>query len=188
MRGTTIAAAFVAAGFASGAAYAAISVFGNTNARICYESALNERSRPSDIRICSEALTDPGTGGRDRVATYVNRGILYVQNGDFVNGIADYDQAIAINDDEPEAYLNKGLALLHQRQSMNEVIALLSAAIEYGTREPALAFYGRGIAHEMSGDIESAYYDIRRAVSLDPEWDVPARDLARFRVVGGEGG
>jgi tetratricopeptide (TPR) repeat protein len=188
MRGLSVFAALAVAGFAAGTASAAISVVGNTTAHACYQSALNERSRPSDIRVCTEAIEDRLVTGRDRVASHVNRGILYVQNGDYARAIADYDRAIGLDSREPEAYLNKGLALLHQRENPSEIVALLTAAIEYGTREPALAYYGRGVAHEMNGDISSAYYDIRRATDIDPEWDVPARDLARFRVVGGQGG
>lgn len=184
MRGTTIFAAFAIAGLAVSASHAAISVIGNTTARTCYESARDSRSRPSDIRTCTTALTDPTTTGRDRVATHVNRGILHVQNGNYARGIADYDEAIELDDDEPEAYLNKALAMLHQREGMTEVISLLTSAIERGTREPALAYYGRGVAHEMNGDISLAYYDILHATDLDPEWELAARDLARFRVIG----
>ncbi|QLC21600.1 tetratricopeptide repeat protein [Parasphingopyxis sp. CP4] len=188
MRRSSLVAGLALITLASGSAHATISVFGNTTARTCYESALNERSGPSDISTCTEAIQDRNITGRDRVASYVNRGILHVQNGNFERAIADYDEAIELDENEPEAYLNKGLALLHQRAAMTEVVALLTAAIENGTREPALAYYGRGVAHEMNGDVSAAYFDIQRASDLDPDWDVPARDLTRFRVVGGQGG
>lgn len=188
MRRTSLVAGLALITLAGGSAHATISVFGNTTARTCYESALNEQSGPGHINTCTEAIQDRNITGRDRVASYVNRGILHVQNGNFERAIADYDAAIRLDAREPEAYLNKGLALLHQRQEMAEVVALLTAAIDNGTREPALAYYGRGVAHEMNGDVSAAYYDIRRASDLDPEWDAPARDLTRFRVVGGQGG
>lgn len=187
MRSSSIFAALVIGGFATGSVHAAVSVVGNTTARACYESALNARSGPNDIRTCTEAIEDYHIGGRDRVASYVNRGILYVQNGDFAHAIADYDAAIALDSNEPEAYLNKALAMLHRREGMAEIVTLLTTAIENGTREPALAYYGRGVAHEMNGDVSAAYYDIRRAAEIAPEWEVPAADLARFRV-GGEHG
>jgi len=187
MRSSSIFAALAITGLAASSANAAISVFGNTIARTCYESALNERSRPSDIRICTEAIDDSRISGRDRVASYVNRGILHVQNGDFERAIADYDEAIELDSSEPEAYLNKALALLHQREGMAEIVDLLTAAIENGTQEPALAYYGRGVAHEMNGDVSAAYYDIRRAADIDPDWEIPARDLDRFRVSGEQG-
>jgi tetratricopeptide (TPR) repeat protein len=184
MRRSSVFAALAIAGFAAGTANAAISVVGNTTARVCYESALNERARASDIRLCTEAIEDRQLTGRDRVASYVNRGILHVMNGNFELAIADYDEAIALDSREPEAYLNKALAMLRQREGMAEIVELLTVAIANGTREPALAYYGRGVAHEMNGDVSAAYYDIRRAADIDPNWEVPARDLVRFRVSG----
>lgn len=188
MRQSSLFAALAVAALAAGTASAAVTVIGNTSARACYESALAERSGAGDIRVCTDAIEDRMITGRDRVASYVNRGILYVRNGDYARAIADYDEAIALDSREPEAYLNKGLALLRQRRATSGIVSLLTTAIENGTREPALAYYGRGVAHELNGNIPAAYYDIRRATDIDPEWDLPAQDLARFRIVGGQGG
>jgi tetratricopeptide (TPR) repeat protein len=168
------------------AAPSAITVFGSSDARNCYEAALLERTGPAHIRQCTQALDDRTLASRDRVATYINRGILHVYNGDFESGIADYDRAIELDATEPDAYLNKALALLHNQDDLPQIISLLTTALEYGTREPALAYYGRGLAYELSGDIPAAYYDIQRAVETDPGWELPARELTRFRVVGGE--
>lgn len=188
MRQSFLFAACAIASLGAGSASAAVTVIGNTTARACYELALDGRSGPGDIAVCTEAIEDRNISGRNRVASYVNRGILYVRNGDFAQAIADYDRALALDATEPEAYLNKGLALLHQRAALAEVVTLMTAAIDNGTREPALAYYGRGVAHEMNGDIPAAYFDLQRASNIDPEWDLPARDLTRFRVVGGQGG
>ncbi len=173
--------------FVPTAAQSAVTVLGNTTARTCYESALFERSSAADIRVCTQALDDPSLGTRDRVATYVNRGILYVASGQFDRGIADYDRAIALDETEPEAYLNKGLAMLHSRGSSAQIISLMTEALSNETREPALAFYARAIAHEDRGDVSAAYYDLQRAAEADPEWELPARELSRFRVVGEAG-
>jgi len=55
-------------------------------------------------------------------------------------------------------------------------------AIEMGTEEEALAYYARGVANELNGDLTAAYYDIQRASQIAPEWELPSRDLARFIV------
>lgn len=163
-------------------AHGAVSVFGSTLARSCYEAARDGHASGADVRECSDALDEPQLLGRDRVATYVNRGILYVRMGNFPAGLADYDRALAIDDDEPDAILNKALALLRRDRSGSGLIPLFDAAIRLGTSEPAIAFYGRGVANELNGDISAAYYDIRRASELAPEWQTPAEDLARFVV------
>lgn len=168
---------------AGAAAPAAVSVYGNTTARACYEAALSEQYSAANLGICDDALGDRGLGLRDRVATYVNRGILHVQHGAYAEAIADYDRAIALDAAEPDAYLNKGLALLRRDGSGEQAAPLFTMAIERGTREPAIAYYVRGVANELNGDIPAAYADLRRAAQLAPDWDVPARDLTRFEVV-----
>ena len=55
-------------------------------------------------------------------------------------------------------------------------------AMEKNTGKPALAYYGRGIAHEELGNLKSAYADYKRAVEEDPKWKQPRTDLARFVV------
>lgn len=161
---------------------AAVTVYGNSNARGCYEAARDGRSGAGEIRNCAEAIADRTLSARDRVATLVNRGILYVRSGDFENGLADYERALTIDAEEPDAYLNKALALLRRNQSGEGLIPLFDAAIRLGTEEPAVAHYGRGVAHELNGDIVSAYNDIRRASELAPQWEAPAQDLTRFVV------
>lgn len=165
-----------------GVSSAAVTVFGNSQARECYLAARSEQASQANISNCTQALAFDRLSRGDRVATYVNRGILYVVSGNLEAGLADYDRAIDINPDEPEAYLNKGLALLRHEQSGRNAIPLIDTAIAKGTREPAVAYYARGMAHELEGDIAAAYYDLRRANELAPEWDAPVRDLARFQV------
>lgn len=163
-------------------AHSAVTVLGNSEARECYEAARDEQATAGTIRLCTRALSQGLLVGRDRVATHVNRGILYVQRGDMASGLADYDRALALDAEEPEAYLNKGLALLRRDNSGASALPMFNAAIEYGTSEPAIAYYARAVAHEFNGDIPAAYHDLRRAQELDPEWDAPARDLQRFVV------
>ena len=44
------------------------------------------------------------------------------------------------------------------------------------------AYYNRAIANERLGDITSAYWDYRKALDLQPEFEVAARQLERFTV------
>ena len=94
----------------------------------------------------------------------MNRGILRLRRGGVDEAVADFDQAIALDPNQPEAYLNKGAALL-QRQNPSEALQLFTVALERETSRPAIAHYGRAIANEQLGNVREAYNDYRRRAS-----------------------
>lgn len=166
----------------AGAANSAVIVIGNSRAQSCYQSAEYARATQSNIDECNAALEHDLLSQRERVATLVNVGILHFYRRDYNTALSHFDQAIAIDAEEPEALLNKAITLLRRDEAGGEALPLFTMALEMGTRKPALAYYGRGLAHELNGDLTAAYYDIQRASEADPDWDVPERDLARFIV------
>ena len=167
----------------AGPAVAAVTVIGNSSARMCYEAADSTGSAVSGLRYCDEALAMEALTGHDRVATFVNRGILKMRKGDYDAAIADFDTAIAEDDQQAEAYLNKGVALLRGSTDYAKAVPLFTTAIEKRTSRPALAYLGRGMAHEMNGQVKAAYLDYKQAQALAPNWKEPAAELARFTVV-----
>jgi tetratricopeptide (TPR) repeat protein len=181
----TIARFLIAAGVAALAvpAAAAVTVIGSTSARLCYESA-EARGVPSEnaIRRCDDALMRENLSAYDTVATYVNRGILRLRKGRIDEAIADFDTAIARNPDQPEAYLNKGMATLRLTDGWERAVTLFNTAIEKRTKRPALAYYGRAVAYEIAGRLKEAYRDYRQASLLEPRWTDPKVELARFTV------
>ncbi|MEA3028947.1 MAG: hypothetical protein QOJ53_2414 [Sphingomonadales bacterium] len=180
-RKLVIAAALLAAGAAP--AGASIMVIGNSDARLCFEAAdspLYPHSR--DVRRCDEALAHDALSSYEIVATHINRGILRLRRGLVETAIADFDTAMAIDPNQPEAYLNKGAALI-QRANPTEAAQLFTVALEHNTSRPAVAHYGRAVANEQLGNVRAAYQDYRRASELDPHWSAPRADLLRFRVV-----
>jgi tetratricopeptide (TPR) repeat protein len=172
-----------AALLAASPASAAITVLGNSSARLCYEAA-ESRGNPTlnVIRTCDEAMRADALSDYDRVATLVNRGILKARLGNLDEAIVDYDAALRRDPNEAEAYLNKGFALLHLENSAQEARPMFDSALAKKTRRPELAYYGRAVANELSGHVRAAYEDYRQASLLDPKWKDPKSELARFRV------
>jgi tetratricopeptide (TPR) repeat protein len=164
-------------------AAAAVSVIGSSSARLCYEAA-DARGIPSDFNIghCDEALRNEPLTDYEITATYVNRGILKLRRNNVDGAIADFDAAIARDPNEPESYLNKGMAKLRTNGGWDDALPLFNAAIEKETRRPAIAYYGRAIANELGGHVRQAYLDYRQASQLAPQWDEPKKDLSRFTV------
>lgn len=162
---------------------AAITVIGSTSARLCYEAA-EARSLPSQTSIsrCDEAIEREVLSDYEMVATYVNRGILKLRRGHIDAAIADFDYAIEQDPNEPESYLNKGMATLRLSNGWEQAVPLFDTAIAKDTRRPAIAYYGRAVAHELGGKIKEAYRDYRQASLIEPKWRDPQAELARFTV------
>ena len=164
-------------------ASAAVTVLGNSSARLCYEAA-ERRGNPSMnlVRTCDQAMREDALSDYDRVATLVNRGILKARLGHVDEAIADYDAALSRDPDEAEAYLNKGFALLHLDNAAQQARPMFDSALAKKTRRPELAYYGRAVANELTGQVRAAYEDYRQASLLDPSWKDPKADLARFKI------
>ena len=177
------AAACIAACAAAAPASASVVVLGNSNARLCYEAADSPMSPDMrDIRRCDDALLREALSAYEEVATHVNRGILRLRRGMTDEAIADFDRAIALDPNQPEAYLNKGAALL-RRDNAAEAMTLFTIALERNTTRPAIAHYGRAIANENLGNLNAAYRDYTEASRIAPNWNEPRQELTRFRVI-----
>lgn len=154
---------------------------GSTLARSCYEAAEALRATAETRRVCDQALAEEGLSHHDLTGTYVNRGIIWMLSGNLDQADRDYDRAIALDSNEPEAWLNKGINAL-KRGNSQLALQYVEKALELRTRKPAVAFYMRGIAHEESGNVRAAYADLQRARQLDPSWPLPAVELQRYQV------
>lgn len=184
----------LATGLATGAAAADTAVIGASFARACFEAAargpspaqpLRDTLRPlrDALRLCDGALHEDALPLDQRVATYVNRGIIQMHAGQFAAAIADYDTAIRLGPDVAEAYVNKGIALMNWGNRTDQAVTMLSAGIDRGPLKPEVAYYSRGIANETLGRTREAYEDYSRAAQLAPGWADPVTELQRFQTV-----
>ena len=164
-----------------GSALAAVTVIGTSPARSCYEAARSPAKPLGGIEHCNTALLTQALTREDEVATHVNRGILRATNGDIAGALRDYDIALRLDPNEPEAWLNKAFAALRTGQ-IAEAVSYFDSAVAKRTREPAMAHFGRGVAHEQAGNARAAYADYVRARDLAPDWPAPQEELRRFRV------
>ena len=183
MRIAFLAAAVVPALLISGQAIAGITVIGSSPGYSCYQRALaNDGSRDA-LDQCDFAFQTGMLTLHDEVATFVNRGIVKLAGGRHEAAIADFDRAIQRDPEQPESYLNKGSAIIRMQGNSASAIPLFNEALKRKTRKPELAYYARGIAHEVSGNLNAAYRDYKRASELAPSWKEPAAELTRFQVI-----
>ena len=179
--------ACVGAFLVAAAAEAAVTVIGSGLARMCYEHSESSGTSMQSISDCDRALKEEVLSSRDRGATFVNRGILHMRARRIDAALADYDSAIKVKPDLAEAYINKGIALVHARGRDSEAVSVITHGLQLNPIRPEVAYYTRGVANEMLGNTRAAYDDYRQAAALKPEWAEPKAQLKRFTIVGKPG-
>lgn len=154
---------------------AAKTVFGDTDARKCYESARFGWGG-NDLDACNRALRNPQLSRRDRAATLVNRGILFNRQKRMGEALEDFNAALKINSRLGEAYLNRGNSRFFSKQ-IKAALGDYDMAIRHNSPELHAAYFNRGLAHEALGQIREARQDYESALALKPDFE-----LARLRL------
>ena len=154
---------------------------GNSTARDCYEAAIARSTDRNSFYHCNLALDQEGLNARDRAATLVNRGVLFLRGHHYRSAGRDFDAALKSDANNAEAWLNLAIASLQQGGG-GDTLPLIDKSLALNTVRPALAYYSRSIAHERQGNVRAAYNDLRRAQQLAPDWNAPTEDLKRYQV------
>lgn len=162
---------------ASGAAF----VIGGGMANACSRAAIDGRDDPGAIETCSQALESQPLVRRDRAGTLVNRGVIHLRRQDYKYARKDFDAALKLEPGLGEAFVNRGAALIAQRQYAEGVVEI-DRGLALGPDEPEKAYFNRALAHEGLDDMKAAWLDYQKALELRPDWDAPRRELARFTV------
>ena len=106
---------------------------------------------------------------------FLARGLERLQGKDYDSAIADFNQAIALRPDYPEAYYNIGQAHAGksglgqgQQDELNLAINAYSKAISLKS-DFAIAYRGRGDAYAATGNNSQAFDDFDQAITLAPD-------------------
>lgn len=162
-------------------ASAAVLTLGGALSHICYQAAVEGDGRASAIEGCNRALQEESLAAPDKAATFVNRGIVLMSGGHIREADADFDTALRLQQNLPDAWLNKGFLKLREGAG-RDALPLIQRAMDEGAGNRALAAFARGVAHEQIGDLPAAYADLKRARELAPGWDLPRDYLASYHV------
>lgn len=163
------------------AAQGAVLTVGGPLSHLCYEAALGGDSTATSLEGCTRALEEESLTSTDRAATYVNRGILFMDAGHYADADADFDTALRLDGRLPDGWLNKGFLRLRSGDG-RDALPLIQKGIDSGASNHALAIFARGVAHEQMGDFSLAYADLKNAQRMAPGWSLPREYLATYRV------
>jgi tetratricopeptide (TPR) repeat protein len=147
------------------------------DARACsFAAELSERLNPSrsDLDSCNRALDEVHLTRRDRAATFVNRGILQSRLDRYQDALNDYNAALEIEANLPQAWNGKG-NLYYLAERYDDAIAAYERALELKLPELQVAHYNLGLTYEKLGDSAAAERSYNTALEIAPDW-APARE------------
>jgi tetratricopeptide (TPR) repeat protein len=165
----------------AGAASAQVTVSVGGRAAECSQFAKAGKATPEAFAACTDAIYTEPLNQHDLYGTYVNRGTLHLVRGESVSALADFDIAKAGAPMLGESLVNRGAALINLNRAA-EAEPEITKGIEMGTEEPHKAYYNRGLARWWLEDFKGAYFDLKKAQELKPDWAVPGQVLANFTV------
>ncbi len=108
-------------------------------------------------------LNDP-----DAPVVYKDWGETYSRQGEYLNAIASFEEAIRLNKSYALAYNLRGLAY-HAAGQPELAISDYTYIIQNINSEYADAYVNRGIALSDTGNYQEALNDLRRGIEIDPE-------------------
>lgn len=97
-----------------------------------------------------------------------NRGAAEISKRDYPRAIQYYNQAIALNASQPEAYIGQGIAYSELGNNL-QAIQQYDKAIQLNSNL-AEAYYNRGLSHYELGNEEKALEDYNLAIQNQPNY------------------
>ncbi len=104
---------------------------------------------------------------KDLAKTYVQRGIIYYEKGDFDNAIVDYTQAIELDPDFADAYYQRGIVFF-SKGDLDSAVVNYTQAIKL---DPDLtdAYKDLGVVHFGMNELDLAIDNYTKALQKDPD-------------------
>ena len=180
----------IAVAASQGAAFAqgAVTVIGGGLAQACYEAVESGQvATQQALAVCDRAIMEESLRRKDRAATYTNRGILHMRDGNNTRAMWDYQRSIDIMPELKQAKVNLGAALFNLKRYPEALAALNEGVGTTSEDARMIGFYNRGLTHEKLGDLQSAYEDFRSALTIKPDFKLATDQISRFTVVPAEG-
>jgi tetratricopeptide (TPR) repeat protein len=176
----SMAAVFLAAGLAAGPAQALDTIIGGMASACAREAKAGIATRDA-INNCTDALLSDVMSLRDRGATMVNRGTMYMNRKEWDAALLDFDMAIKLQPRMGEAYVNRGATLVGM-QRFAEGEQQITHGLTMDPELPERAYYNRALARWRQDNIRGAYNDFRKAQELKPDWNDPVEQRSYFTV------
>ncbi|OGP32217.1 MAG: hypothetical protein A2X87_03240 [Deltaproteobacteria bacterium GWC2_42_51] len=102
-------------------------------------------------------------------SVYVERGIIYLEQGNMEKSIENFNKAIELKNNSFEAYFQRGRAY-HRMEKFDEAINDYMKAIEIDPKEPA-SYANIGVCYRAKQDYEKSIQNLTKALELNPQYE-----------------
>ena len=174
----------LATGYAASAQEAKV-IIGPTLFEQCANAASEAQKTGATNRVafetCTDAIDRSWATLSEQALAYLDRGTLHRVAGETELAIADFTRAIHDDPSLAAAYNDRGAAYsaLHRPA---EAVRDFSQALALHADNADQVLFNRALAYEDLGETKLAYLDYQAAAQLNPGWDLPVKQLARFSV------
>jgi tetratricopeptide (TPR) repeat protein len=164
----------------------AVTIIGNNDdAQKCSMAAQivanNGFASRDDLATCDRALEYGSLKRRDLAGTYVNRGIVATSLSRFNEAYGNYNRAIKIIPDLPEAYIGRG-NIHFMAGKLDRAIDDYSRALDLNLSREHVAFLNLGIVYEKLKQYDAAEENYRLALEALPDWTLAQKRLSMVRA------
>jgi tetratricopeptide (TPR) repeat protein len=114
--------------------------------------------------------TEPRNNSTDtaNVDNWISLGGAKANRGDYEGAIADYNRALKINANNPDALLQRGRAYIELRD-YRAAFKDFDRLVVLSPKNP-VAYWGRGLARDLLEENQEAITDYSRAIALNPDY------------------
>jgi tetratricopeptide (TPR) repeat protein len=151
-------------------------------AQDCYIYAKTGRDARGGVETCNRSLIEEALSRKDRAATFDNRGVMLDALGRTDMAEADFNEAIALDPDLGDPYVNLGSMLIKKRQ-LAQALDSINKGLSLGMGFPHIGYYDKALAEELMGRYREAYYDYKKVLELEPHYAQAEERLKDFTVI-----
>ena len=155
---------------------------GSSYASDCYRASVMAvkfgKSSSQSVDSCNKALSYGKLKRMNRIATYVNRGVIYASLNRYKRALRDYQKAIELGDTVAETYLNRG-NLWFIRKQWEKALADYEKSLSLNLELSEIAYLNRGMVKEQLGHYREAKADYLTALQQRPKWPDALDKLSR---------
>ncbi|MFS8120596.1 MAG: TerD family protein, partial [Microcoleus sp.] len=116
-----------------------------------------------------------------KATNFSNQGSLKVQKGDVPGAIANFNQALGLNPNIPQAYLGLGIASSKQGNKQ-QAISHYDRALQLNPNL-AEAYFGRGQAYYELGNKQKAIGNYEQAIRVNPDYGLAYMERGAIRCM-----